>query len=179
MTGSERSSPEPLLKKEASPAEVHWGENSGNALAPTLEENSRKSSESVSGIFGNVSGISSGKSQPYWGCGLKTGRFGSLAFAMKNRHSGGESSRILAGKARTCGRFWTFVRVSQIVVNNVSADSALQALGNKAEKKCQIVPLPMCFPPPLPWGSTQAQICGQKICGHLDFLVVKDLQCTN
>ena len=38
----------------------------------------------------------------------KTGLFffGSLAFAMKNRHFGGECSWILAGKARKCGRFW-------------------------------------------------------------------------
>ena len=34
MTGSERPSPEPLLKKEASPA-VLGGENSGNALEPS------------------------------------------------------------------------------------------------------------------------------------------------
>ena len=38
------------------------------------------------------------------------GRFGSLAFAMKNRHFGGECSWILAGKARKCGRFWVFAR---------------------------------------------------------------------
>ena len=41
----------------------------------------------------------------------KTGRFGSLAFAMKNRHFGGECSWILAGKARKCGRFWVFACV--------------------------------------------------------------------
>ena len=35
----------------------------------TLEGNSRKSSESVSGFFPNFSGISWGKSQPYWGYG--------------------------------------------------------------------------------------------------------------
>ena len=64
MTGSERPSPEPLLKKEAPPA-VLGGENSGNALEAsnalnyrvwgipgrTLEGNSRKRSESVSGVF--------------------------------------------------------------------------------------------------------------------------------
>ena len=38
----------------------------------------------------------------------KPGRFGSFAFAMKNRHFGGECSWILAGKARKCGRFWVF-----------------------------------------------------------------------
>ena len=32
MTGSERPSPEPILKKEASPAVLGGGENSGNAL---------------------------------------------------------------------------------------------------------------------------------------------------
>ena len=62
MTGSERPSPEPLLKKEASPAAL-GGENSGNALeasnalnsrvwgdpSRTLEGNSTKRSESVSG----------------------------------------------------------------------------------------------------------------------------------
>ena len=41
----------------------------------------------------------------------KPGRFGSLAFAMKNRHFGGECSRILAGKARNCGGFWVFACV--------------------------------------------------------------------
>ena len=41
----------------------------------------------------------------------KTGRFGSLAFAMKNRHFGGECSWILAGKERKCGRFWVFACV--------------------------------------------------------------------
>ena len=64
MTGSERPSPEPILKKETSPAVLGGGENSGNALEPSnalnyrvwgiaadLEGNSRKSSESVSGVF--------------------------------------------------------------------------------------------------------------------------------
>ena len=50
-----------------------------------------------------------------WGGGgcrrAETGRFGSLAFAMKNRHFGGECSWILAGKARKCGRFWVFACV--------------------------------------------------------------------
>ena len=41
----------------------------------------------------------------------KPGQFGSLALARKNRHLGGESSRILAGKARKCGRFWVFACV--------------------------------------------------------------------
>ena len=59
MTSSERPSPEPILKKEAPPA-VLGGDNSGNALeasnalnhpSRTLEGNSRKSSESVSGVF--------------------------------------------------------------------------------------------------------------------------------
>ena len=132
MTGSERPSPEPLLKKETSPA-VLGGENSGNALEPSNALNfgvwgisavlsrgipgealrafpeeipeffrnffrkvpavlrvwprhkhpresfkvifylagyfsfARSFSGGNSGIF---SRISSGKSQPYWGCGL-------------------------------------------------------------------------------------------------------------
>ena len=41
----------------------------------------------------------------------KPGRFGSLAFAMKNRHFGGECSWIPAKKARKCGRFWVFACV--------------------------------------------------------------------
>ena len=41
----------------------------------------------------------------------KPGRFGSSAFAIKNRHFGGECSWILAGKARKCGRFWVFACV--------------------------------------------------------------------
>ena len=45
---------------------------------------------------------------PYKGGG---GRFGSSAFAMKNRHFGGECSWILAVKARKCGRFWVFACV--------------------------------------------------------------------
>ena len=39
------------------------------------------------------------------------GRFGSLAFAMKNRHFGGECSWTLAGKARKCGKFWVLACV--------------------------------------------------------------------
>ena len=70
MAGSERSSPEALLKKEASPAVPGGGENSGDALASdalnyrdwglpsrTLKGNSRKSSESVSEVFPEFSGI--------------------------------------------------------------------------------------------------------------------------
>ena len=41
----------------------------------------------------------------------KPGRFGSFAFAMKNRHFGGECSWVLAGKARRCGKFWVFACV--------------------------------------------------------------------
>ena len=40
MTGSERPSPEPLVKKEASPAKL-GGENSGNALEPSNALNCR------------------------------------------------------------------------------------------------------------------------------------------
>ena len=41
----------------------------------------------------------------------KPGRFGSLAFAMKNRHFRGECSWILEGKARKRGKFWVFACV--------------------------------------------------------------------
>ena len=64
MTGSERPSPEPLLKKEASPAVLGGREfwKCSGALkclklqglghpSRTLEGNSRKRSESVSGVF--------------------------------------------------------------------------------------------------------------------------------
>ena len=80
MTSSERPSPEPLLRKEASPAILGGGEFwkcSGGLLnyralgipAVLFEGNSRKSSESVSGVFPEFSGTSSGKSQQHWGCG--------------------------------------------------------------------------------------------------------------
>ena len=82
MTGSERPSPEPILKKEASPA-VLGGENSGNALEASNALNYRvwgipavlpreipgNALRAFPGSFRNFSGISSGKSQPYWGCG--------------------------------------------------------------------------------------------------------------
>ena len=78
MTSSERPSPEPLLKKEASPA-VLGGENSGNALeasnafncrvwgipAVLSREISGNALRAFPGSFWNFSGISSGKSQPY------------------------------------------------------------------------------------------------------------------
>ena len=41
MTGSERPSPDQLLKKEASPAVLRGGENSGNALEPSNALNCR------------------------------------------------------------------------------------------------------------------------------------------
>ena len=83
MTGSERPSPEPLLKKEASPA-VLGGGNSGNALEPSNALNcsvwgipavlSRgvpgNALRAFPGSSRNFSGISSAKSQPYQGCGL-------------------------------------------------------------------------------------------------------------
>ena len=83
MTGSERPPPEPLLKKEASPAVLGGGREiwkcSGSLKclelkglghpSRTLEGNSRKRSESVSGVFPEFFRISSGKSQPYWGYG--------------------------------------------------------------------------------------------------------------
>ena len=78
MTSSERPSLEPILKKEASPAELR-GENSGNALEASNALNyriwgvptvlSRRNSQGVSGVFPEFSGISSGKSQSYWGYG--------------------------------------------------------------------------------------------------------------
>ena len=88
MTSSERLSLEQLLKKEASPAALSGREFqkcSGGFKcllfvfiiikglgdpSRTLEGNSRKSSERVSEVFPEFSGISSGKSQPYWGYGL-------------------------------------------------------------------------------------------------------------
>ena len=85
MTGSERPSPEPLLKKEASPA-VLGGENSGNALEASSALNYRvwgipavlsrgipgNALRAFPGSFRKFSGISSGKSQPYGGCGCVT-----------------------------------------------------------------------------------------------------------
>ena len=82
MTSSERPSPEPFLKKESSPA-VLGGENSGNALEASNAFNYRvwgapavlsrgipgNALRAFPGSFRNFSGISSGKSQPYWGCG--------------------------------------------------------------------------------------------------------------
>ena len=47
-----------------------------------------------------------------WQCRrAKPGRFGSLAFAMKNRHFGGECSWMRAGEARKCVKFWVFACV--------------------------------------------------------------------
>ena len=82
MSSSERPSPEPLLKKEASPA-VLGGATSGNALEASNALNCRAwgiptvLSREIPGkvlrafpvSFRNLSGISSGKSQPYWGYG--------------------------------------------------------------------------------------------------------------
>ena len=83
MTGSERPSPEPLLKKERRPQPYWGGENSGNALEPSNALNHRawgisavllrgipgNALRAFPGSFRNSSGISSGKSQPYWGHG--------------------------------------------------------------------------------------------------------------
>ena len=82
MTSSERPSPEPIPKKEASPA-VLGGENSGNALEASNALNYRvwgipavlsrgipgNALRAFPGSFRNFSGISSGNSQPYGGCG--------------------------------------------------------------------------------------------------------------
>ena len=80
MTSSDRPSPEPILKKETSPA-VLGGEHSGNALEASNALNYRvwgipavllrgipgNALRAFPGSFRNFSGISSGKSQPYWG----------------------------------------------------------------------------------------------------------------
>ena len=85
MTSSESPSPEPILKKEAS--QPYWGgENSGNALEASNALNYRawgipavlsreipgNALRAFPGSFRNFSGISSGKSQPYWGYGPLT-----------------------------------------------------------------------------------------------------------
>ena len=82
MTSSERPSPEPILKKRR--PQPYWGgENSGNALeasnalnytvwgVPTVlsREIPGNALRAFPGFFRNFSGISSGKSQPYWGYG--------------------------------------------------------------------------------------------------------------
>ena len=86
MPSSERPSPEPILKKEASPAVLGGGENSGNALeasnalnyrvwgirAVLLKEIPGNALRAFPSSFRSFSGISSGKSQPYWGCGPKS-----------------------------------------------------------------------------------------------------------
>ena len=82
MAGSERPSPEPLLKKRGVPSRTGGGENSGNALEASNALNERVwgiPAELSTGIPGNalrarlgLSGISSGKSQPYWGYGPTT-----------------------------------------------------------------------------------------------------------
>ena len=83
MTGSERPSPEPLLKKEASPAVLGGREFWSHALEASNALNYRAwgipavLSRGIPGnaprafpwSFRNFSGISSGKSQPYWGYG--------------------------------------------------------------------------------------------------------------
>ena len=90
MTSSERPSPEAILKKEAPPAVLGGGENSGNALKASNALNYRawgipavlsrgipgNALRAFPGSFRNFSGISSGKSQPYWGCGPSKGYFG-------------------------------------------------------------------------------------------------------
>ena len=83
MTGSGRPSPEPLLKKRSVPSRTGGGENSGNALEASNALNYRvwgipavlstgipgNALRAFPGSFRNSSGISSGKSQPYWGYG--------------------------------------------------------------------------------------------------------------
>ena len=98
MTGSERPSPEPDLKKEASPA-VLGGENSGNALEASNVLNYRvwgipavpsreipgNALRAFPGSFQNFSGISSGKSQPYWGCGSDQGALNQVIPQLRNQ----------------------------------------------------------------------------------------------
>ena len=83
MTGSERPSPESLLKKEASPAVQGGREFWIHALEASNALNYRvwgipavlsrgipgNALRAFPGSFQNSSGISSGKSQPYWGYG--------------------------------------------------------------------------------------------------------------
>ena len=79
---SERPSPEPILKKRR--PQLYWGgENSGNALKASNALNYRvwgipavlsreipgNALRAFPGSFRKFSGISSGKSQPYWGHG--------------------------------------------------------------------------------------------------------------
>ena len=83
MTSSERPSPEPILIKEE--PQPYWGgDNSGNALEASNALNYRawgipavlstgipgKALRAFPVSFRKFSGISSGKSQPYWECGL-------------------------------------------------------------------------------------------------------------
>ena len=90
MTGSGRPSPEPLLKKEAPPAVLGGGDNSGNALEASNALNYRvwgipavlstgipgNALRAFPGSFRSLSGISSGKHQPYWGYGPFSTRAG-------------------------------------------------------------------------------------------------------
>ena len=83
LSASERPSPEPLLKKRRVPSRTGGGENSGNALEASNALNCRawgipavfsrgipgKTLRAFPGSFQKFSGISSGKSQPCWGCG--------------------------------------------------------------------------------------------------------------
>ena len=83
MTSSESPSPEPLLKKRR--PQPYWeGDDSGNALkasnawnyrawgvpAVLSRGNAGKALRAFPGLSRFFSGISSGKSQPYWGYGL-------------------------------------------------------------------------------------------------------------
>ena len=85
---SERPSPEPILKREASPA-VLVGENSGDALealsalicwaggipAALSRRIPGYALRASPGSFRFFLGISPGMSQPYWGCGPFTARY--------------------------------------------------------------------------------------------------------
>ena len=85
----------------------------------------------------------------------KPGRFSSLAYAMKNRHFGGECSWILAGKARKCGRFWVFACVPNPGKRSIwrqCAPSSRKQSTTKTAKSSRLCP---CKRPPLKMPSGQ------------------------
>ena len=105
MTGSGRPSPEPLLKKKR--PQPYWGgDNSGNALEASNALNYRvwgipavlstgipgNALRAFPGSFRNFSGISSGKSQPYWGYGPMKGTQVPLELVLGKVFSFGKSS---------------------------------------------------------------------------------------
>ena len=71
MTNSERPSPEPLLKKEVSPAVSYRVLGGFSAVLSTGVP--AKALRALPRSFRNVSGVSPGKSEPYLGYGLVCG----------------------------------------------------------------------------------------------------------